>query len=83
MDNVTKKILKILKKNFTFTDKELNLFFNSKSKKNIHDLNNWDSLTTVRFFLILEKEFKIKINSENFSKLDNLSNIIKYLKKKS
>ena len=54
--------------------------FNEKSK--IYDYKNWDSLANFNILLSIEKEFKIKFNSKEFSVLNSFSDIIKNVKKK-
>ena len=54
--------------------------FNEKSK--IYDYKNWDSLTNFNILLSIEKEFKIKFNSKEFSSLNSFLGILKNVKKK-
>lgn len=54
--------------------------FNEKSK--IYDYKNWDSLSNFNILLSIEKEFKIKFNSKEFSALNSFSGILKNVKKK-
>ena len=54
--------------------------FNEKSK--IYDYKNWDSLANFNILLSIEKEFKIKFNSKEFSALNSFSDILKNVKKK-
>ena len=55
--------------------------FNRKSK--IYDYKNWDSLANFNILLSIEKEFKIKFNSREFSALNSFSDILKNVKKKN
>ncbi len=63
------KVLKISKKEF---------------RENIGAFNNpkWDSMNHLEILLSLEKNFNIKFNQNEISKLDCYTNIIKILKKK-
>ena len=54
--------------------------FNEKSM--IYDYKNWDSLANFNILLSIEKEFKIKFNSKEFSALNSFSDILMNVKKK-
>ena len=54
--------------------------FNEKSK--IYYYKNWDSLANFNMLLSIEKEFKIKFSSKEFSSLNSFSGILKNVKKK-
>ena len=62
-------IAEILKVN----TKTLNI--NSSSK----NIKNWDSLANFNILIAIEKKFKIKIKAKDYSKLGNLSDILKII----
>jgi len=53
---------------------------NEKTKKN--NILEWDSLGTVNLIIELEKFYKIKISPDKALKIDSVSKIINFLKKK-
>tara|TARA_B100000003_G_scaffold174031_1_gene162317 strand:- start:199 stop:435 length:237 start_codon:yes stop_codon:yes gene_type:complete len=59
---------------------ELKILVNEKSK--IYDHKNWDSLGNFNILLSAEKKFKIKFNSQEFSKLNSFKEILKVVTKK-
>ena len=70
-----KKIEKVFKK----------VFPNSKIKKNITTLKigsiqKWDSLGNLNLLLEIEKEFNIKFDTNTFSKIKSLKDIIREIK---
>jgi len=69
------KLIKIFKD-------ELTIKGNFNEKSNIYDYKNWDSLANFNILLSIEKEFKIKFNSKEFSALNSFSDILKNVKKK-
>ena len=69
------KLIKIFKD-------ELKIKGNFNEKSNIYDYKNWDSLANFNILLSIEKEFKIKFNSKEFSVLNSFSDILKNVKKK-
>ena len=77
-----KKIINIIKKSFSVKNKNEILNIENKNLK-LNKLTNFDSLNHLKFFSLLEKEFKIKINEKNFNKLNDLNSIIKVVNKKS
>ena len=44
-------------------------------------MDNWDSMMYMKFLIDLEKEFKIKINSKDLSKIKSVNSTLKILKK--
>ena len=76
---IENKLKRILSINFNVEEKKLKRFF--LSNKNFYDLLNWDSLNIVKFFLLIEKEFKTKINAQNFNKLTSFKKLLHYFKK--
>lgn len=73
---IKKKLEKIFKKNF----KKVKL---KKNFEKVTMLNTpgWDSIGHVNFLLNIEKEFKVKFTTNDFFKLNEISKIIKKLKK--
>ena len=69
------KLIKIFKN-------ELKIKGSFNEKSSIYDYKNWDSLANFNILLSIEKEFKIKFNSKEFSVLNSFSDIIKNVKKK-
>ena len=70
-----KKIQKVFKK----------VFPNSKIKKNINtlkfgDIKKWDSLGNLNLLLEIEREFNIRFNTNTFSKIRSVKDIIKEIK---
>lgn len=70
-----KKIEKVFKK----------VFPNSKIKKNITTLKigsvqKWDSLGNLNLLLEIEKEFNIKFDTNTFSKIKSVKDIIREIK---
>ena len=51
------------------------LNINSSSK----NIKNWDSLANFNIFKAIEKKFNIKIKAKDYSKLGNLSEIVKLI----
>ena len=69
------KLIKIFKN-------ELKIKGSFNEKSSIYDYKNWDSLANFNILLSIEKEFKIKFNSKEFSVLNSFSDILKNVKKK-
>ena len=74
---IEKKLLVIFKKFFS-KEKKFKNFINM----NMNNTKGWDSIAHVNFLLKLEKEFKLKIKTNDFFKLDSIKKIIRYLKEK-
>ena len=70
-----KRVIKIISKTLNVDIK--NLSENSSSQ----NINKWDSLAHIRIILSIEKNFKIKINTTQQSKLNSVKSIISYLSK--
>ena len=70
-----KKVIKIISKTLNLDSK--NLSENSSSQ----NIKKWDSLAHIRIILSIEKNFKIKINTTQQSKLNSVKSIISYLSK--
>ena len=74
--NIEKEIKKIFLKS-------LNLKKISNYKKLVFNEHpKWDSLTHVKILVNLEKKFKFKISTEDFSKLKDFKYILNYSVKK-
>ena len=78
-NNLEKKLLSLFKKNLQLKKKEI------ESLKRNGDLirlkyNNWDSLVHVKLVMDIEKTFKIKITSRNFTNFNSFKKIKKILK---
>jgi acyl carrier protein len=69
------KLVQIFKKVLKIKGK-----FNENSK--IYDYKKWDSLTNFNILLTIEKELKIKFNTDEFSSLNSFQEIFKNVKKK-
>lgn len=67
-----------LKKSFK---KELKININEKSK--IYDNERWDSIGNFNILLSIEKKFKIKFSSHEFTKLNTFEDILKVVQKKT
>ena len=70
-----KKIQKVFKK----------IFPNSKIKKNIYSLKigsikKWDSLGNLNLLLEIEKEFNIKFDTDTFSKIKSVKDMVREIK---
>ena len=79
MSVIKKKLEEILRNKFKLETPLIKKLISNKIS--IFDIPNWDSLQTLKFYLTIEKVFKIKINNKNFNKLNNLNRIIKFLEK--
>ena len=76
-----KKNIKIKKREKVFKK----VFPNSKIKKNITTLKigsiqKWDSLGNLNLLLEIEKEFNIKFDTNTFSKIKSVKDIIREIK---
>ena len=72
-----KKLLKIIKKSFKLKEK---IEFKMIKQTKFNQFENFDSLNYLKFIFSLEKEFKIKINSNNFKKMTSPISVVKFLK---
>jgi len=50
------------------------------TKSNSSNIKNWDSLANFQILLSIEKEFKIKIKSHEYEKLNSLSEMVELVK---
>lgn len=80
--NLEKKLLNLFKKNLKLNKKDID-----KLKKNgdLIRLNHssWDSLVHVKLVMDIEKYFRIKITSRNFTSFNSFKKIKKILKNKA
>lgn len=51
-------------------------------KNKIYDYKQWDSLANFNILLMCEKKFKIKFNTEEFSKINSVKEIYSIVKNK-
>ena len=70
------KLIKIFKDQLKIKGK-----FKESSK--IYYYKNWDSLANLNILLSVEREFKIKFNTKEFSILNSFTAILKNVKKKN
>jgi acyl carrier protein len=70
-----KKLIKIFINNLRLKKK-----FDENLK--IYSIKNWDSLSNFNILLDIEKEFKIRFNTKEFSELNNFKQILQNVKKK-
>lgn len=59
-----------------FDDEELEIREDMSAK----DIEDWDSLAQINLIIAIEKEFGVKFNLEEVSKLKNIGEILTYLK---
>tara|TARA_Y100000389_G_C17265510_1_gene415240 strand:- start:413 stop:652 length:240 start_codon:yes stop_codon:yes gene_type:complete len=67
--------------------KSLKIIFKKRDIKKIHNLKigsfkEWDSLSHFNFLLQIEKDFKIRFNTNDFSTLITIKDISKKIKQK-
>lgn len=70
------KLVKIFKKN-------LKIKGNFDENLKIYSSNKWDSLSNFNILLQIEKDFKIKFNTKEFSELNSFKAILNNVKKKT
>ena len=77
-----------MKKNSKNIEKFIKLSLKKINRKNIGLKNNvslfkqnFDSLDFLKLIFILEKKYKIKINSKNFFKLQKIETLVKHMEK--
>lgn len=61
-----------------FDDEELEITENTSAK----DIEDWDSLAQINLIIAIEKEFGIKFNLEEISKLKTIGEILEMIKYK-
>jgi acyl carrier protein len=69
------KLIKIFKDQLKIEGK-----FNETSK--IYYYKNWDSLANLNILLSVERDFKVKFSTKEFSILNSFADILKNVKKK-
>jgi acyl carrier protein len=74
MKNIDSKIQEIVSEVLNIDKKEINN--NSKSG----NFQNWDSLANFNILISIEKKFSIKIKTQDYSKLNNVKEIISLVK---
>ena len=74
MKNIDSKIQEIISEVLNIDKKEINN--NSKSG----NFQNWDSLANFNILISIEKKFSIKIKTQDYSKLNNVKEIISLVK---
>ena len=72
-NEIKNKVFSIVAEVLKVDTKILNI---NSSAKNI---KSWDSLANFNILMAIEKKFKIKIKASDYSKLGNLSDIIKLI----
>lgn len=70
------KLVKIFKKN-------LKIKGNFDENLKIYSSSKWDSLANFNILLQIEKDFKIKFNTKEFSELNSFKAILNNVKKKT
>lgn len=61
-----------------FDDEELEIRENMSAK----DIEDWDSLAQINLIIAIEKEFGVKFNLEEVSKLKNIGEMLAQIKSK-
>lgn len=61
-----------------FDDEELEIRENMSAK----DIEDWDSLAQINLIIAIEKEFGVKFNLEEVSKLKNIGEMLTQIKSK-
>lgn len=72
-NDIKNEVFSIVAEILKVNTKMLNL--NSSSK----NIKNWDSLANFNILIAIEKKFNIKIRASDYSKLGNLSEIVKII----
>jgi acyl carrier protein len=73
-----KKLLFLLKKDFP----KLKYNKNDNLKKiELKDINGWDSLSSINFYIKLQKKINIKIDIKDIIRLKTLNDIIVFINK--
>jgi len=76
LSNAKQEIAEITKEVFTQTFGDAVEFNQSLAKDNVE---SWDSLKHVLFFVNLEKAFNLKFDQEEVMKLSTMSEILEYI----
>tara|TARA_B100000575_G_C22951820_1_gene550444 strand:+ start:402 stop:641 length:240 start_codon:yes stop_codon:yes gene_type:complete len=72
-NDIKNEVFSIVAEILKVNTKKLNK--NSSSK----NIKNWDSLANFNILIAIEKKFNIKIRASDYSKLGNLSEIVKII----
>ena len=80
--NLEKKLLTLFKKNLQLNKKQIERLQKNGDLIRLNH-SNWDSLVHVKLVMAIEKAFKIKITSENFTNFNSFKKIKKFLKNKA
>tara|TARA_Y200000002_G_C22269880_1_gene491648 strand:- start:241 stop:474 length:234 start_codon:yes stop_codon:yes gene_type:complete len=75
MNQNEKKIVEIISKVLNANHKEINL------KSDSNNIKNWDSLANFNILQSIEKNFSIKIKTQDYSKLNSVKEILTLIKK--
>lgn len=81
-DKKTKKFINIFKQVLKLDNVKLKNLLKGKIDIKLNEYQNWDSMSHVKILTLIEKNFKIKINSSNVNKFNAFKSGINYLKKK-
>ena len=74
MKNIDSKIQEIVSEVLNIDRKKIN------NNSNSGNFQNWDSLATFNILISIEKKFSIKIKTQDYSKLNNVKEIISLVK---
>ena len=74
MKNIDSKIQEIVSEVLNIDRKEIN------NNSNSGNFQNWDSLANFNILISIEKKFSIKIKTQDYSKLNNLKEIVSLVK---
>ena len=75
MNRDEKKIIGIISKVLNSDFNEINL------KSDANNVKNWDSLANFNILQSIEKNFSIKVKTQDFSKLNSVKQILTLIKK--
>ena len=75
MNKDEKKIIGIISKVLNADVNEINL------KSDANNVKNWDSLANFNILQSIEKNFSIKVKTQDFSKLNSVKQILTLIKK--
>lgn len=66
-----------------FTEQLIDNDLEITSEVKFRELSSWDSLTAMAVIVMIEDDYKVKINEEEFKKLETIGDIIEYINEKS
>lgn len=81
-DKKTRKFISIFKRVLKLDNAKSKNLSKGKIDIKLNEYQNWDSMSHVEILTLIEKNFKIKINSGNVNKFNTYKSGINYLKKK-